>query len=272
MSTKSSLRIDIITLFPEMLTALESGIPSRAREQGALLWQCWNPRDYTDDPNRRVDDRPYGGGPGMVMKYEPLRDTLKAIHSDVTASALTPGPVVYLSPTGNVTTQSTVQTLSSHTQITLVAGRYEGIDQRFIDKCVDQTLSIGDYVLSGGELPAMVLIDGISRLLPNVLGHPDSATRDSFSDGLLEHPQYTRPEAIDGMTVPNILLCGNHQAISDWQHKESLIRTWQTRPDLIQRRALSNKEATVLRSLVGKGPGSSSEADSKQENEADNDE
>lgn len=226
------MHFDIITLFPETFNALKYGITGRALEQKIIEITCWNPRDFTQDIHKRVDDRPYGGGPGMVMQYQPLHDAITAARN----ASLEKTTVIYLSPQGKPLTQHSVKTLScTLKRFILIAGRYEGIDERVITKDVDAEYSIGDYVLSGGELPAMVLIDAITRLLPNALGDADSALQDSFENNLLDCPHYTRPEMIDDMRVPDVLLSGDHKAIAAWRKQQAIEKTWQKRPDLVKR-------------------------------------
>jgi len=229
----------IISLFPEMFRALtESGITGRAVKTGLLEVVCWNPRDYTEDAYHRVDDRPYGGGPGMVMQIEPLRRAIAAAKTAAAEKGLSP-KVIYLSPQGRVLTQAGVQELRQEAALILLCGRYEGIDERFIQREVDAEWSVGDYVLSGGELPAMVLIDAVTRLLPGALGSDASAEEDSFSDGLLDCPHYTRPEIYEGEQVPAVLLSGDHAAIKKWRRRQSLERTLQRRPDLLEKAVLN---------------------------------
>lgn len=240
------LRIDIISLFPEMFTALNSGIPHRAQQKKLLHLNYWNPRDFTHDRHRTVDDRPYGGGPGMVMLFEPLQETIQTVK----AAETTPALVIYLSPQGKVLDQISIQKLAEQPRLILLAGRYEGIDERLLQTEVDAEYSIGDYVLSGGELPAMVLIDAIARLLPGALGDAESAQQDSFSHGLLDCPHYTRPEIIANLPVPPVLLSGNHEAIARWRLKQSLGQTWQRRPDLIKKFQLSTLEQTLLNEFI----------------------
>jgi tRNA (guanine37-N1)-methyltransferase len=224
------VRFDVITLFPEMFSALtESGVSRRAIQSGLYHLKTWNPRQFTHDKHKTVDDRPYGGGPGMVMMYQPLKDTLSAIEQDAGAKP----HVVYLSPQGQPLTQQKVAELVQHENLTLLCGRYEGVDERLIESSVDEEISIGDFVVSGGELPAMMLMDAAIRLLPGALGHNQSAEQDSFSDGLLDCPHYTRPEVVDGMAVPSVLLEGNHAKIAEWRHQQKLQRTQQRRPDLL---------------------------------------
>ena len=238
-----NLRVDVITLFPEMFSAItEYGITSRAVKQGLLDVTCWNPRDYTTDRHHTVDDRPFGGGPGMVMKIKPLEDALADARQATGAKA----KVIYLSPQGRTLTQQAVRDLAQSESLILIAGRYEGIDERFIQTQVDEEWSVGDYVLSGGELPAMVLIDAVTRLLPGALGHVDSAQEDSFTDGLLDCPHYTRPEVYADQRVPDVLLSGNHAHIRRWRLKQSLGRTFERRADLLESRSLSGEEKQLL--------------------------
>jgi tRNA (guanine37-N1)-methyltransferase len=227
---KQTVRFDVITLFPEMFSALtESGVSRRANQSGLYELNTWNPRAFTLDKHKTVDDRPYGGGPGMVMMYQPLKDTLTAIES-----ACEEKPhVVYLSPQGQPLTQQKVAALTQHKNLTLLCGRYEGVDERLIESSVDEEISIGDFVVSGGELPAMMLMDSVIRLIPGALGHNQSAEQDSFSDGLLDCPHYTRPEEVDGMSVPSVLMEGNHAKIDAWRQQQKLARTEQRRPDLL---------------------------------------
>ncbi len=236
------MRIDVMTLFPDMFKAVSGfGITGRAVERGLLQLGLWNPRDYTHDRHRTVDDRPYGGGPGMVMLYPPLYDCLQDVRQ--TAGG---GRVIYLSPQGRPLTQSCVRELVREEHLILLAGRYEGIDERFIDAEVDEELSIGDYVLSGGELGAMVVIDAVTRLIPGALGHSDSAEQDSFSGGLLDCPHYTRPEEVAGREVPEVLRSGDHAAIERWRRKQALGRTWERRPDLLEQVELDDERQALL--------------------------
>ena len=237
------MRIDVVTLFPERVEmAAEFGITRRSRRGGIMDLVCWNPRDFTEDRHRTVDDRPYGGGPGMVMKVEPLRAAIKAARAAAPEQALT----VYLSPQGRRLDQRTVRRFSDCSRLILVCGRYEGIDERVVALEIDEEWSIGDYVLSGGELAAMVVVDAVTRLLPGALGHEDSAGQDSFSDGLLDHPHYTRPEAVEGFAVPEVLTSGDHQAIADWRRKQSLGRTWLRRPELLEEQELDGRSRRLL--------------------------
>jgi tRNA (guanine37-N1)-methyltransferase len=235
------MRFDVISLFPEMFGAMRLGVTGRAIERGQVELGLWNPRDYTDDVHRTVDDRPYGGGPGMVMMVGPLRAAIRAARETASAS-----PVLYLSPQGRRFDQAAAQRMASLDGLILLAGRYEGVDERLITAEVDEEWSIGDYVLSGGELPAMVLMDAVIRLLPGVLGHADSAQQDSYVDGLLDCPHYTRPEQLDGRAVPEVLLSGDHERIRRWRLQQALGRTWLRRPDLLESRELSAEERLLL--------------------------
>ncbi len=241
------MRIDVVSLFPELVEQVaQVGVVGRAVDQGLVQLVHWNPRDDATDRHRTVDDRAYGGGPGMVMRVEPLRSTIKR----ATAAVAEPVRVSYLSPQGRRLDQSLVQELAERQRLLLVCGRYEGIDERLISTVVDEEISVGDYVLSGGELPAMTLIDAVTRLLPGALGHQDSAECDSFTDGLLDYPHYTRPETIDGMTVPAVLLSGDHQAIARWRRKQALGRTWLRRPELMAQRQLDPSDQALLRDFI----------------------
>jgi len=236
------MEVDVITLFPTMFSALDYGVVGRAQDSQRLKLSIYALRNYTENPSNRVDDRPYGGGPGMILQYEPLE---KAIQAALSASS-TPSTLLYLSPQGAPLSQSTIKHLAQQPRLTLLCGRYEGIDERIIDRFVDQELSVGDYIVSGGELPAMLLIDAVTRMLPGVLGHEQSAVQDSFSEGLLDHPHYTRPRQINQQTVPSVLLSGNHEAITRWRQQQALGKTWQKRPDLLKRRSLTAEEKRLL--------------------------
>ncbi|WP_428035495.1 tRNA (guanosine(37)-N1)-methyltransferase TrmD [Amphritea sp.] len=239
--------IGVVTLFPEMFEAItRHGVTGRAVRNGLLDVQCWNPREFTKDKHRTVDDRPYGGGPGMLMKVQPLRDAIHAAKK--TAGEKT--RVIYLSPQGRRLDHAGVKELAAEERLILVAGRYEGIDERLVETEIDEEWSLGDFVLSGGELPAMVMIDAVSRLVPGVLGHQDSAAEDSFSDGLLDCPHYTRPEKLDDMSVPDVLLGGNHESIRRWRLKQQLGRTWKRRPELLQDLELSKEQLTLLNEFI----------------------
>jgi tRNA (guanine37-N1)-methyltransferase len=239
-------QLDVITLFPEMFSSvLEHGVIGRALSDKLLGFRSWNPRHYAKDVHRTVDDRPYGGGPGMVMMYEPVCSAIAK------AKQAQPGTkVIYLSPQGRRLDQSGVDELSKRSGMILVSGRYEGIDERIIEAEIDEEWSIGDYVLSGGELAAMVLIDSVCRTLPGVLGHEDSANEDSFVDGLLDYPHYTRPEEVDGYTVPDILLGGHHENIRRWRLKHALGKTWRSRPDLIESIELNDEQKGLLQEFI----------------------
>ncbi len=237
------MRIAVVTLFPEMIRdALAHGVVGRAIEAGVLKVECFDPRSYTHDVHRTVDDRPFGGGPGMVLKVEPLRDAMRA------AMAVMPGGTqrIYMGAGGRQFDQSVARAALQSPGLVLLAGRYEGVDQRLIDGEVDAEWSIGDYVLSGGELPALVVIDALARLLPGTLGSAESAEQESFSDGLLDWPHYTRPALLDGMAVPEVLTGGDHAAIGRWRLREALGRTWLRRPDLLERRGMSELERALL--------------------------
>lgn len=237
------MHFDVITLFPEMVKqAAQIGVTGKAIENEIVSLNVWNPRDYTHDKHKTVDDRPFGGGQGMVMKYQPLHDAVTAAKADAKNDC----KVVYLSPQGKPLTQSLLSEASKLSQLILVAGRYEGLDERFIQRDCDEEWSLGDYVISGGELAALIVIDGITRLLPNVLGNEQSALQDSHSDGLLDYPQFTRPEVIDGEAVPDVLLSGNHAEIARWRMKQALGRTWQKRPDLLNKKTLSAEQERLL--------------------------
>lgn len=240
------MKIALVTLFPEMLKAVtEFGISGRAVRQGLLELATWSPRDFAHDKHKTVDDRPYGGGPGMLMMVQPLRDAINAAK-DWANTEETLAKVIYLSPQGKVFNQQAAVSMANDTNLVLVAGRYEGIDERLIQALIDEEWSIGDYVLSGGELAAMVIVDAITRLLPGALGHEQSAEQDSFTEGLLDCPHYTRPEDFDGMRVPDVLLSGNHAQIRRWRLKQSLGRTWQRRPDLLQAIKLTEEQQALL--------------------------
>ncbi|MDH5181949.1 MAG: tRNA (guanosine(37)-N1)-methyltransferase TrmD [Gammaproteobacteria bacterium] len=241
------MRIDVITLFPEMFQAVSRyGITARAMQQGLLELGLINPRDFTRDAHRTVDDRPYGGGPGMVMLVEPLRQAVDTAR----CSYDPPGKVIYLSPQGRKLTQRDLLDMSGAAHLILLCGRYEGVDERLISAEVDEEWSIGDYVLSGGELAAMVMIDGLTRLLPGALGHADSAGEDSFMQGLLDYPHYTRPEQVGEMAVPPVLLSGDHKAIARWRLKQALGRTWLRRPDLLERLELDREQQQLLEDFI----------------------
>ena len=237
------MHIALVSLFPEMFDAVsDHGVTGRAVKQGLVQISHSNPRDYTTDKHRTVDDRPYGGGPGMLMKIDPLQQAIAAAREAAGKDA----KVIYLSPQGKRLDHSKAVALSQEQGLILVAGRYEGVDERLIEAEVDEELSIGDYVLSGGELAAMVVIDTVTRQLPGVLGHELSAVEDSYADGLLDCPHYTRPEEYQGKQVPEVLLSGNHDQIRRWRLKQALGRTSERRPDLLEGRAMSPEEQTLL--------------------------
>lgn len=241
------MQIDVVTLFPPMFDAVtQHGVTRRAVEQGIWGFQAWNPRDYATDNHKTVDDRPYGGGPGMVMLVDPLAQAIDAARRRQQALGVERPRVIYLSPQGRPLTDARVCELAATPGIVLLCGRYEGVDERLIQREIDEEISIGDYVLSGGELPAMVLIDSIVRRLPGVLNDAQSAEQDSFATGLLDCPHYTRPEDYDGQRVPDVLLSGNHAEIAKWRLKMSLGRTLERRPDLMAKRQLSKQEARLL--------------------------
>ncbi|MET3105345.1 tRNA (guanine37-N1)-methyltransferase [Oxalobacteraceae bacterium GrIS 2.11] len=228
------MQFDVITLFPEMFVALtQSGVTRRAFEQEKCSLTCWNPRDFTADKHRTVDDRPYGGGPGMVMMVKPLQDAIAAAKQRQIELGLAEPKVIYLSPQGKPLTHQRVMELSQCSGLVLLCGRYEAIDQRLIDRCVDEEISLGDFVLSGGEIPAMALMDATIRQLPGVLNDEDSAVQDSFVNGLLDCPHYTRPELHETATVPAVLMGGNHAEIEKWRREQALMATTVKRPDLI---------------------------------------
>jgi tRNA (guanine37-N1)-methyltransferase len=241
----AAMRFDVVSLFPEMFGAMRHGVTGRAIERGQVSLHGWNPRDYATDAHRTVDDRPYGGGPGMVMMVEPLRRALEDARQAAPGS-----PVLYLSPQGRRFDQAAAARLARAPGLVLLAGRYEGVDERLLEAYVDEEWSIGDYVVSGGELPAMVVMDAVIRLLPGVLGHAESAVQDSHVDGLLDCPHYTRPEAIEGRRVPSVLLSGDHERIRRWRLQQALGRTWLRRPDLLHGRRLSDEEQFLLDDFV----------------------
>ena len=248
------MQFDVVTLFPEMFAAIsQSGITRRAFEQGRCSLQLWNPRDFTTDRHRTVDDRPYGGGPGMVMMPAPLEAAIGAARQRQQQAGLPKPRVIYLSPQGRALTHRRVMELKEEPGLVLLCGRYEAVDQRLLDRCVDEEVSMGDFVLSGGELPAMALMDAVIRQLPGVLNDEASALEDSFVQGLLDCPHYTRPEVYEGVAVPPVLLGGNHAEIAKWRRQQALVNTWRRRPDLIeQARAaglLSAADEKFLRQL-----------------------
>ncbi len=240
------MRFDVVTLFPEQFRILSgAGVIARALGRDIATLAIWNPRDFASDAQRTVDDRPYGGGPGMVMKVEPLRAAIDSARAAAVRAGCT-SRVAYLSPQGHRLTQADMVRIAAAPGWILLTGRYEGVDERLIETQVDEEWSIGDYVLSGGELAAMVVMDAVIRLLPGALGHADSAAQDSYGDGLLDCPHYTRPELVDGLGVPAVLLSGDHAAIERWRHQQALGRTWQRRPDLLRARGLTADEQALL--------------------------
>jgi tRNA (guanine37-N1)-methyltransferase len=241
--SESPLKIAVISIFPDMFGAIANfGITSRALKQGLVELKTITPRDFAHDRHSTVDDRPFGGGPGMVMMVQPLRDAI----AEAKVWAGSEAKVIYLSPQGRTLDQAGVVQLSGYNNMILIAGRYEGIDERLLDTVIDEEWSIGDYVLSGGELPAMVLIDAVTRLIPGALGHALSAEQDSFTAGLLDCPHYTRPEEFEGMRVPEVLMSGNHELIRRWRLKQALGRTWLKRPDLLQAINLTEEQQKLL--------------------------
>lgn len=241
------MQVAVVTLFPEMFEAIERwGITSRAMVRGILALDCINPREFATDRHRSVDDRPYGGGPGMVMMVEPLRDAIHAARARLGNDTYT----VYLSPQGRRVDQAAIAALAARERVILVCGRYEGVDERLLAREVDEELSVGDFVLSGGEVAAMALVEAMTRLLPGALGHEESARGDSFANGLLDCPHYTRPEVVDGLAVPAVLLGGDHAAIRRWRLKQSLGRTWQRRPDMLDAIELDEEQRSLLEEFI----------------------
>jgi len=237
------MQMQVVTIFPEMVSTIgEYGVVGRAVEREIISLACQNPRDFTADAHRTIDDRPYGGGPGMVMKYEPAAAAIAAAKEKLPAGS----PVVCMSPQGAVFDQATAQRFAGLSGIIFLAGRYEGIDERLIESEVDEELSLGDFVLSGGEIAAMAVIDAVTRLLPGVLGDETSATQDSFVEGLLDHPHYTRPEELDGRRVPEVLLSGDHARIAKWRYQQALGRSFQRRPDLVEKLDLNDEQQKLL--------------------------
>jgi tRNA (guanine37-N1)-methyltransferase len=243
--------IGIVTLFPEMFAAVtDFGITGRASREGITSVQCWNPRDFTTDKHRTVDDRPFGGGPGMLMKTEPLQAAITAAKAGLAEQNDERALVIYLSPQGRRLDQAGVESLAQRKKLILVCGRYQGIDERVLRREIDEEWSIGDYVLSGGELAAMVMVDALTRYQPQALGHEDSAAADSFADGLLDSPQYTRPQEYEGEAVPEVLLGGNHEQIRVWRLQQSLGNTWLKRPDLLEKMTLNAEQTKLLEQFI----------------------
>ncbi|HSC96348.1 MAG TPA: tRNA (guanosine(37)-N1)-methyltransferase TrmD [Burkholderiales bacterium] len=240
-------QFDVVTLFPEMFEAVtESGVTGRARERKLFELVLWNPRSFAANSYRTVDDRPYGGGPGMVMMVEPLEKAITAARQRQKSAGVKRSRTIYLSPQGRRLDHRLVMEYASLQGLVLLAGRYEGVDERLIGRAIDEELSIGDYVLTGGELAAMVVMDAVVRQMPGVLGDADSAGQDSFVNGLLDYPHYTRPEVYEGEAVPEVLLSGNHADIARWRLKQALGRTWRRRPELLEARGLSDEERELL--------------------------
>ena len=246
------MQVAVVTLFPQMFEAIERwGITSRALQRGILELDCINPRDHAMDRHRSVDDRPYGGGPGMVMMLAPLRAAIGVARTRLGEGAHS----VYLSPQGRRVDQAAIAELAARERVILVCGRYEGVDERLLEREVDEELSVGDFVLSGGEVAAMLLVEAMTRLLPGALGHEESAKGDSFADGLLDWPHYTRPEVSDGLRVPPVLLSGDHEAIRRWRLKQALGRTWQRRPDMLRETQLDEEQRALLEEYVSEQQG-----------------
>ncbi|WP_031578167.1 tRNA (guanosine(37)-N1)-methyltransferase TrmD [Ruminobacter sp. RM87] len=236
------MRIGVISIFPEMFQAItEFGVTGRAVQRGIISLFCINPRSFAYDKHQKVDERPFGGGPGMVMMVQPLRDAILEAKKQ-----LPNAKVIYMSPQGRKFDHQGCVELAKNDELIIIAGRYEGIDERIIDKYVDEEWSVGDYVLSGGELPAMIVVDAVSRLIPGVLGDELSAVEDSFATGLLDCPQYTRPPEIDGQKVPEVLMSGNHEKIRKWRLEQSLVRTYERRPDILNNLALTDEQEKIL--------------------------
>lgn len=244
--TKALMRFSAITLFPQMYKIIaDYGVIGRAINSGQVKLDLINPRDFTDDRHKTVDDKPYGGGPGMLMKAEPLASAIE--FAQQANSGQKDSKVIYFSPQGRRLDHQVISELSQEQHLILVAGRYEGVDERLLEQKVDMQLSLGDFVLSGGELASMAVIDAVARLLPGVLGDAASASEESFTDGLLEHPQYTRPEEYAGKQVPQVLLSGNHQQIENWRLQQRLGKTWLNRPDLLAKKQLTRHEKELLK-------------------------
>jgi tRNA (guanine37-N1)-methyltransferase len=241
------MQIDVVTLFPDLVkSVIAYGVTGRAAEAGLLELRTWNPRDYATDNHHTVDDRPYGGGPGMVMKVTPLQDAISAAR----AVSELPAKVMLLSPQGRRLDQAAVNDLALRPRMILVAGRYEGIDERLVDLEIDEEWSLGDYVLSGGELAAMVMVDAVTRMLPGALGDAESAQQESHMRGLLDHPHYTRPEQLRGLDVPPVLMGGNHAEIARWREKQALGRTWLRRRDMLAQVTLSEQQQALLDEFI----------------------
>ena len=237
------MQLGVVSLFPEMVSTIgEYGVVGRAQQRGLMSLDLTNPRDHTNDVHRTVDDRPYGGGPGMVMKYEPVAAAIDSARGRLPEGC----PVVFLSPQGRVFDQAMAKRFSALPGLVLLAGRYEGIDERLVETHIDEEVSLGDFVLSGGEIAAMAVIDAVVRLLPGVLGDDESAAQDSFMEGLLDHPHYTRPEEIAGSKVPDVLLSGDHAEIAKWRYQQALGRSFERRPDLLEKLDLNDEQQKLL--------------------------
>ncbi len=246
-SNHNHIDIGVISLFPDMFASLDYGIPRLAQQKGLLSLSCYSPRDFTVNKHRNVDDKAYGGGPGMVMSYQPIRDAIHHAKNQHGVEA----KVIYLSPQGKKISQSMLEAfIDKPLPLILLCGRYEGIDERVIETHVDDEWSLGDMVLSGGEFAALAVIDALTRLIPGVVGTYESITQDSFTSGLLDYPHYTRPEVIDGLAVPSVLTGGDHAAIARWRRKQSLGRTWLRRPDLLEHYSLSESDKALLNEFI----------------------
>jgi len=247
------MRFGLVTLFPDMFNSVEQfGVIGRAVKKGDISLDIFNPRDFAQDRHRTVDDRPYGGGPGMLMKIQPLQDAIQAAKKKLSIESGSDKRLrtIYLSPQGRRLDHEKVVELASFDSIICVSGRYEGVDERLIESEIDEEISIGDYVLSGGELASMVLLDAVSRLVPGVLGHNESANEDSFATGLLDCPHYTRPELFQNEAVPEVLMSGDHEKIRRWRLKQALGRTWQRRPDLLEGFELNQEQQALLKEFI----------------------
>ncbi|MXW53493.1 MAG: tRNA (guanosine(37)-N1)-methyltransferase TrmD [Gammaproteobacteria bacterium] len=247
----------VVTIFPDLVqAALEEGVVGRALRAGSIQLELYNPREYAQDSFKSVDDRPYGGGPGMVMMAEPLAECVKQARTDFESETL---QTILLTPQGKTLSQNVVREFSELDGLLLIAGRYEGVDERFVENYVDSELSIGDYVLSGGELAALVVLDSVARLVSGTLNNPDSTSTESYSDGLLDFPQYTRPRRFEGLDVPEILLSGDHGKVEKWRHAQAIRRTWNRRPDLLTNRSWAKEERKIVNSLSNCGSGCDTE-------------
>ncbi len=249
----------VVTIFPDLVqAALEEGVVGRAVRAGSIQLELYNPRDFAQNSFKSVDDRPYGGGPGMVMMAEPLAECVRQARSDFESETL---QTILLTPQGQTLSQTDVRKFSELDGLLLIAGRYEGVDERFVENYVDSELSIGDYVLSGGELPALVVLDSVARLVSGTLNNPDSTSTESYSDGLLDFPQYTRPRRFEDLDVPEILLSGDHGKVEKWRHAQAIKRTWNRRPDLLTKRSWAKEERKIVNSLANCRSGFDTEND-----------